>query len=75
MATWARFLALALHMPVQGEMGEAFLCHLEGLTESCACCVLQGEMGEAFLGHLEDLAKKLDYVASDDTARFSAAFR
>lgn len=39
------------------------------------CPELQGEMGEAFLGHLEDLAKKLDYVASDDTARFSAAFR
>lgn len=32
-------------------------------------------MGEAFLGHLEELAKKLDYVGSDDTARFSAAFR
>lgn len=32
-------------------------------------------MGDAFLGHLEALARKLDYVAGDETARFSAAYR
>lgn len=27
------------------------------------------------MGHLQALASKLDYLAGDDTARFSAAFR
>ena len=32
-------------------------------------------MGDAFVAHLQQLAAKLDYVARDDTARFSAAYR
>ncbi|KAL4421397.1 hypothetical protein ABPG75_010688 [Micractinium tetrahymenae] len=37
--------------------------------------VVQGEVGEEFVEHLQALAAKLEYVASDDTARFSAAYR
>ncbi|PRW32567.1 vacuolar sorting-associated 52 A isoform A [Chlorella sorokiniana] len=53
---------------------EAFIEHVS-IPPPLIFGIVQGEMGEAFLGHLEDLAKKLDYVAGDDTARFSAAFR
>jgi hypothetical protein len=37
--------------------------------------VVQGEIGEEFVGHLKALSEKLEYVAKDDTARFSAAYR
>jgi hypothetical protein len=36
---------------------------------------LQGEMGDEFVEHLQALAGKLEYVARDDTACFSAAYR
>ena len=32
-------------------------------------------MGEEFLGHLAALAAKLDFLASDPEARFTAAYR
>jgi hypothetical protein len=32
-------------------------------------------MGDEFVEHLQALAGKLEYVARDDTARFSAAYR
>lgn len=51
------------------------MCCANAVPPRALPAVEQGEMGEAFVEHLQALAAKLEYVAGDDTARFSAAFR
>ena len=36
---------------------------------------LQGEIGDAFVEHLRALNAKLEWVASDESAKYSAAYR
>lgn len=58
---------------VQERLGD-FIQHV-GIPPPLIFGIVQGEIGEEFLRHLEALAGKLEYVAKDDTARFSAAYR
>ena len=61
-------------MPAAGGIGAFFKLSLANVR-TCLPAWLQGEMGDEFVEHLEALAGKLEYVARDDTARFSAAYR